>query len=139
MQAALRLLRSRDRTEAEIQEALASKGFPTEQVEQVLKTLKMARYVDDARIAERAVELATREHKGAGRVESDLQSRGAAQEAIDLAISSATNKDELAELAFWKTRKPGDTPGRAAARLARRGFDEDTVRAVIERHFPEFD
>lgn len=139
MQAALRLLRSRDRTESELRTALLAKGFAEDQVDQALKTLKLARYVDDARIAERAVELASQDRTSAALIETKLRARGAGEEAIDHALANAPDQAELAEAAFWSARKPGDTPARAAARLARKGFDEDTVRAVIERHFPEFD
>jgi regulatory protein len=139
MQAALRLLRLRDRTEAELSEALAAKGFGEPELAQVLKTLRVARYVDDARIAERAVELAGRDSKGKALVEASLVKRGTSEEAIDAALEKLADETDLAESAFEKARKPDDTPARAAARLARKGFDEDTIRTIIERHFPEFD
>ena len=140
MQAALRLLRSRDRTEAELSDALSAKGFADPELGLVLQSLKAARYVDDVRIAERAVELATKQDpKGHLLVEQSLRDRGTDDEAISAALVQLDNETELAEAAFEKQRKPGDTPARAAARLARKGFDEDTVRTVIERHFPEFD
>lgn len=139
MQAALRLLRLRDRTEAELSDALSAKGFAEPELGHVLKTLRVARYVDDVRVAERAVELADRDPKGKALIEAGLASRGMSEEAIEAALEKLTDEADLAEAAFEKHRRPGDTPARAAARLARKGFDEDTVRMVIERHFPEFD
>ena len=140
MQAALRLLRLRDRTEAELTAALSNKGFGDEAVGLVLKTLRDSHYVDDGRIAERAVEIANkRDPKGRLLIEEGLKQRGASEDAISAALVQITDELQMAEDAFEKHRKPGDTPTRAAARLARKGFDEDTVRTVIERHFPEFD
>ena len=140
MQAALRLLRARDRTEAEVRDSLSTKGFNEPEIGLVLSTLRVARYVDDARVAQRAVELASLEDpKGRLLLEGALKARGAQDAVIQEALANLANEDDLAEAAFQKCRKPGDTPARAAARLARKGFDEDTVRAVVERHFPEFD
>jgi regulatory protein len=138
MQAALRLLRSRDRTEAEIRTALSAKGFEDAEIGLVLVALTKYRYVDDSRVAERTVERASRDQSGRLLVEHKLSLRGVAEEEIVRALASLPEETDLAEEAFWKSRKPGDTPARAAARLARKGFDEDTVRTVIERHFPEF-
>lgn len=139
MQAALRLLRSRDRTEAEIRTALSTKGFEDAEIGLVLVELTKYRYVDDSRVAERTTEKAVRDQSGRLLVEHMLSLRGVPEEEIERALASLPLETDLAEQAFWKNRKPGDTPARAAARLARKGFDEDTIRSVIERHFPEFD
>lgn len=139
MQAALRLLRTRDRTEAELRLSLSTKGFKEPEVGLVLKSLEEARYVDDKRVAEREVEKAVLEASGHLLVEHKLQQRGVEEGRIDDALSNLPDQLALAEQAFWKNRKPGDTPARAAGRLARKGFDEDTIQAVVERHFPEFD
>jgi regulatory protein len=139
MQAALRLLRARDRTEAELRLSLLTKGFKEPEVGLVLKTLAEARYVDDRRVAERVVEKSVLEASGHLLVEHRLRERGVGPDEAEGALGSLPDQAELAERAFWKLRKPGDTPARAASRLERKGFDEETVRAVIERHFPEFD
>lgn len=139
MQATLRLLRSRDRTEAEIRTALLTKGFDDAEIGLVLSELAKYRYVDDSRVAERAVEKAARDQSGRLLVEHKLSLRGVSEDEIEKALADLPAETDLAEEAFWKHRKPGDTPARAAARLARKGFDEDTVRTIIERHFPEFD
>jgi SOS response regulatory protein OraA/RecX len=140
MEAALRQLRGRDRTESEVRQALGAKGFDQATIGLVLKTLAERRYVDDGRVAQRAVEVASKARpKGRELVEHELRARGIDEAEIERALAQAADDVELAESLFERHRKPGDSPARAAARLARQGFDEDTVRTVIERHFPEFD
>jgi regulatory protein len=139
MQAALRMLRLRDRTEAELAQALTTRGFGEPELGLVLQTLRESRYVDDERIAERTVELSASDPKGRALLEQWLRSRGTDDGVVDQALEALADETTLAEASFEHHRKPGDTPARAAARLARKGFDEDTIRAVIERHFPEFD
>jgi SOS response regulatory protein OraA/RecX len=105
----------------------------------VVDALLKLHYVNDARVAERAVERAAQNRDGRLLVEHRLTLRGVGQDEIDRALGSLPSEVDQAEAAFWSQRKPGDTPARAAARLARKGFDEDTVRTVIERHFPELE
>ena len=138
MQAALRLLHLRDRTEAELAQALSTKGLMEPELGLVLRTLRELRYLDDERIASRAVERG--QLKGRALIEYELQQRGTEPEVTARATGALSETEtERAEAIFQQTRKPLDTPAKAAARLARKGFDEDIVRTVIERHFPEFD
>ena len=118
MQAALRLLRSRDRTEAEIRTALLSKGFEDAEIGLVLSELAKYCYIDDTRVAERAVEKAARDQSGRLLVEHKLTLRGVPEDEIEKALADMPDETELAEESFWKHRKPGDTPARAAARLS---------------------
>jgi regulatory protein len=132
LQEALRLLRARDRTESEVRDRLLTKGFDEGDVGLVVKSLRDRRYLDDERVAMRAAELAGKGRpKGRRRLEAELLGRGAEESAIEKALGSLGDQLESA-LTALKLR-PAKTPERDAAYLARLGFDEETVRAAIER------
>ncbi|HXH61837.1 MAG TPA: regulatory protein RecX [Fimbriimonadaceae bacterium] len=138
MRSALRLLRSRDRTEAEVRAHLASRGFTEEESGLVLASLKRSRFVDDARVADRAVEAAQGKRvKGRLLVEHELKVRGVEESAVEDALGAIPSGSEAdrAESALRKRLKPGDTRQKSAGFLVRRGFDEDTVQEAIERVF----
>ena len=84
MRAALRLLRHRDRTEHEIREKLAQKGFGEPETDLALVTLQSSGYVDDARVADRAAEMAlARRPAGRLRLERELRARGTSEDDIE--------------------------------------------------------
>lgn len=137
MQAALRRLRTRDRTEAELRQHLSNKGFGEPEVGLVLKSLTDQRYLDDDRLAKRAVEVAKDKPKGRLLIEHELAARGAHEEAVEGAIADLGDELQSA-LNALNSRKP-DTPAKGAAFLQRRGFEEDTVRTALERVYGELD
>lgn len=136
LRTALRLLRHRDRTEEEVRRRLESKGTAEGVLELVLTTLKGARYLDDARLADRAAELARTDRPiGRLRLESELRGRGTDEESIDTALEPFDDvaEAERAEALLRSRLKPDDPVRKSAAYLARRGFDDEVVRTVIER------
>ena len=126
---ALRALRFRDRTAAELDARLDERGVTADERDEALETLARAGYVDDRRVARaRAATLAER---GAGDalIRADLSGRGVAPELVEEAIGTLAPERARAEQVLAR-RGPGSKTVRY---LASRGFDEDTLEAVAAR------
>ncbi|MBA3347845.1 MAG: RecX family transcriptional regulator [Actinobacteria bacterium] len=129
VEAAVRALRLRDRSAAEIDERLQARGVEPDERREVLGTLERVGYLDDVRYAEmRAATLAAR---GAGDalILDDLERRGLAAETIAAAIELLEPERERAELIVLARGATATT----ARYLASRGFDEDVVAAAVAR------
>jgi regulatory protein len=124
---ALRALRPRDRSRAEIEQRLAARGATRAECCATLETLERTGLVDDERFAvSRAAALASR---GAGDalVHADLEHLGVSRALIEGAIASLEPERQRAD-AIVRRRGAGI---RTAAYLSRRGFSGDTVESVI--------
>jgi regulatory protein len=125
--AAIRLLRHRDRSTAELEARLAQRGVGDAEREHALETLERIGYVDDERFARsRAEQLAAR---GAGDalIRHDLEGRGVGAEQIEAAVGSLAPERERAA-AIVERR------GRSAATvryLAGKGFDADALEGIV--------
>jgi SOS response regulatory protein OraA/RecX len=129
VQAALRLLRHRDRSVAQVDRELQARGFEDDARAEALATLGRTGIVDDTRFAElRATTLAER---GAGNalIAHDLTGAGIAPDAVDGAIAALESEQERARRAV---QRRGATP-KTARYLAGKGFSEDVVREVVAR------
>jgi regulatory protein len=127
LEQALRTLRLRERSAAEVDRQLATRGVEEPDRRQALETLARTGLVDDRRYAElRASSLAER---GAGDqlVRYELERAGVATDLVDEAI--ATLPRELERAAGIVARRGASA--RTARHLAGKGFAEDVIRAVI--------
>lgn len=124
---AARALRHRDRSRAQVAERLARAGVDGAARDEALDTLERVGYVDDVRYAaNRAAALAERGH-GDAAVRHDLEAAGVPPHAADDALSAlAPEADRARAIAAREGRTP-----RTAARLARRGFTEESVEAAV--------
>lgn len=117
---ALRALRHRDRSTAELDARLARRGVSDPEREQALETLARIGYLDDERVARtRAEQLAAR-GSGDALIRHDLEGRGIAADQVAAV---------LAEL------EP--EPTRAARIVTRRGRSVKTARYLTSRGFGE--
>ena len=135
MRTALRLLRGRDLTEAEIFTRLLTKGFGEIESKAVVSSLLRQGYVSDARIVDRAVEKAVSDRPtGRLRLEMELKARGAKDAAIEHALVSVSPEQEraIAEREVRRIQSKGGSVSKAGTFLARRGFDTDTIETVLE-------
>lgn len=142
MEVAFRYLKGAEKTEAELRSHLVLKGVTPANVDRVAEYCLLKGYVDDARVAERAVELArTRVQVGKIKVGEALARRGVAEETILAALSTYSEEQELDSATAVLKRKlsPGDKPDKAARTLAAKGFSEDTVWAALEKCFPDLE
>jgi len=127
LEVALRALRVRDRSVAELERRLTERGFSPEERADALAALERAGLVDDARFAAaRARALAER---GAG----DALIRHALREAgvpADLAEEALRDLEPEAERARRVAARRGSGP-RTARYLRGKGFSEEAAAAVV--------
>ena len=129
VEAAVRALRLRDRSAAELDERVRARGIEPDDRREVLGTLERSGYVDDVRYAEtRAATLAER-GSGDALIRDDLERRGIAVETIAAAVASLEPERERAERIV---RHRGAT-AKTARYLAAKGFDEEVAMAAVAR------
>ena len=146
-EAALRLLAVRPRSAAELARRLRMKGYAPEIGEEVIGRLRELGMIDDAAFAGTLVRDRVRlRPQGARRLASELRQKGVDDETARAAIrqtmeGESTSERELARRAAEKWHPRADEePARARRRLhgflARRGFDGETIRDVVDERLP---
>ena len=124
---ALRALRHRDRSTAELDARLAQRGVDAEEREQALETLARIGYLDDERFARtRAGQLAAR-GCGDALIRHDLEGRGIASEQIEAVLTYVEPEHERAAR-IVERRGPGP---KTARYLVARGFGVDALEVVV--------
>jgi SOS response regulatory protein OraA/RecX len=124
---ALRALRHRDRSAAEVDRYLESRGVGDDDRKTALETLTRTDLVDDRRYAERrALTLADR---GAGNalIRHELACAGLDPDIVDVALGSLSPERERAEAIVARR---GASP-KTARYLAGKGFSYDVVESFI--------
>ncbi len=138
----LYLLKSRDRTEAEIRKKLKDGYYPREAVEYAVEFLKEYRFVDDDRYARNYIRTYSGK-RSRRQLEFELGNKGISREAVrDLLEECPVREEEqirryLKRKGFQKGETPPAQQAKMAAALARKGFSYDTVREVMEVSFTE--
>lgn len=140
------LLEYRQRTESEVRQYLRKHGFDETVIQDTLEQLKKVGLLDDARFAENWVENRTsfrpRSRKA---LTVELRRKGIGDEAIGAALQILTPEQE-ADLALQAARKQNRKlasldwnayRNRLGSHLARRGFDYETIRSVVEQTWQE--
>ena len=122
---ALRALRYRDRSAAELDARLERRGVGEAEREQALETLERIGYVDDERFARtRAEQLADR-GSGDALIRHDLEGRGLAAELVEAALAALEPERERAA-GSWSgaaaaSRPRATSPRAGSARTRSRG------------------
>lgn len=126
---ALRALRHRDRSTAELDARLAKRGVGPAEREEALETLERIGYVDDERFARtRAEQLAAR-GSGDALIRHDLEGRGIAVEHVEAAIADLEPERERAARITERRGRSVKT----ARYLASRGFGPDALEGAVAR------
>ncbi len=127
LEQALRALRFRDRSAAELETRLEQRGVAAAEREQALATLERIGYVDDERFARtRAEQLAAR-GSGDALIRYDLEGRGLAAEHVETALAALNpERERAAEIAERRGRTV-----KTARYLASRGFDADALEGIV--------
>jgi regulatory protein len=124
---AVKALSRRDHSAASLRAKLERAGVSSEAQAEALETLERAGYIDDARFATaRAEQLAARGY-GDEWIRADLERQGVAAEAVAEALTGLDSEAERAR-EEWEQLAGGVA---AARTLARRGFAEDTLEALL--------
>lgn len=127
VETALRALRHRDRSSAELDARLSRAGVGEAARREALESLERIGYVDDERVArQRAEELAAR---GAGDllIRHDLEGRGLDSETVEGALALLEPERERAARIV---ERRGGGP-RTARYLASKGFGQDALEATV--------
>ena len=127
VQAALRLLRHRDRSAAQVERELAARGVDRDSCERALETLRRTGLVDDARFAERRASALAGRGAGDALIRHDLAAAGVSGEVVEEAVASLGGEDERAARVVARR---GAGP-KTARYLAGKGFSHDVIQAVV--------
>ena len=139
--AALRLLKFRPRSEAELKSRLSEKGFDEAAVQAVVEDLRRVGLIGDARFARYfAAQQISSKPVGRRLLLNRLRSKGVDPQLAEVAVQAATEgKEDLErarEAASHRTAALKGLPRQTAQRrlfgyLSRRGFSGDVVYKVV--------
>lgn len=140
MRLALYYLEKRGRTEKELREKLARKDVPPQEIEAVMAKLNQLGYIDDAKFTAN-FQRSRNEYKPTGvrRLRQELYLKGVPKEIIATVASEIEAEVELATAAAqtrlrqYSNLEPSVFKRRMMAFLARRGFDYNVIKQVLER------
>lgn len=134
---AMSLLKYMDRTEWQLRDKLAAKGFSEEAVEGAVDYVKSFHYLDDYRYAVHFVELHY-EQRSRQRMRRDLYQRHVPEEYIDLALESICENDDVALQEALRKITKGETEysyeekQKIAGKLYRKGFRLGDIKRVLD-------
>jgi regulatory protein len=115
---------------AELERKLRLRGCSSEEVAQALDRVRELGYVNDAEFAASLVRWREAE-RGRAAIAAELFEKGRSREVADGALAGLTFEAQVNTARRIASRSPGTDPRRIAARLQRRGFDLDTIRAAL--------
>jgi regulatory protein len=145
--AAIRILRYRFNSTAELRRKLAAKDFERDTIQETVLRLTKEKWLDDRRFSEAFVRTRMRKGVGSGRIRRELMAAGVADDAARDAMTA--NRDDDAERgaaaalaskrASQLVRRRGpdylrSPAGRSAlqAYLARQGFERALINEVVK-------
>ncbi|HEX5468830.1 MAG TPA: RecX family transcriptional regulator [Gaiellaceae bacterium] len=127
LDAATRALRSRPLSERRLRERLRGRGIPATAEGAAVTTLAEAGYVDDGRLARgRAVALAERGW-GDAAIAARLAGEGLGAADVEAALAELEPERARAE----RLASACESPRKTWSLLARRGFDAETIEALV--------
>ena len=134
---AVRYLARFDRTAAQVERFLTSKGASSTQTKRVVSRLSALRYLDDRAYATRWVEtMMARRPTGREGLKSGLLTKGLSETLVDEVIGEAlqdVDEETLARRALQRRRRNSHRlrPRQTASFLRQRGFAEETIERII--------
>jgi regulatory protein len=133
---ALDLLAARPHFRRQLQDKLAKRGFPEEEIEAALDRLEAEGYLKDARTArDFLAHRRERVAEGPARLRMELLKRGCPPEVAEEALAGLPEEDDLeaAQEAArrWRARGRQD-PAALARHLARKGFSPRAIVTVLK-------
>lgn len=142
LEAGLRLLGVRPRSEAELQQRLRRKGFPESVIQEALARLRRLGYVDDQAFAEGWVaQRQATNPRGAAALRQELRSKGVSPELIKEVVIEDPEREFAAARALVRKHQQRlqrvdakTAQRRLAGLLQRRGFSWSVIRAVLREY-----
>ena len=138
---AVRYLARWDRTVAQVEQFLLSKGASAAQTKQTISRLSDLRYLDDRAYAGRWLESRlTRQAMGRERLLAELQAKGIGEAVAEAAVQEALreiDEETLARRALnaWQRKGRRVTALQAVRLLRQWGFEEETIERTIRARF----
>jgi SOS response regulatory protein OraA/RecX len=124
---ALKLLKARDRFESEVRGNLTAASSPTSEIDEAISALRALGFLNDERLAvATALRLSRQKLWPKERIRIHLEELGAPTGA------ALADLPEDLEVAQRLAKKRGRTGAALARSLSSAGFDEETVRAIVE-------
>lgn len=134
---AMSLLKYMDRTEWQLRDKLAAKGFSEEAVDGAIDYVKSFHYLDDYRYAVHFVEI-HQEQRSRQRMRQDLYQKHVPEEYIDLALESVCENDDVALQNALRKITKGETEfsyeekQKIAGKLYRKGFRLGDIKRMLD-------
>ena len=133
----MRALARSDRTKAQIERLLETKGASPAQIRAAVRRLISLRYLDDVAFAARwADRRLARMPMGRARLQDELLATGCPEHIVQATLQATYRKVSEQDLAMQVVALAGRTTStrmreRLARLLSQRGFDEDTIETVM--------
>jgi regulatory protein len=135
----LRLLSYRARSEKELKDRLEKKGFSSRSISPVMKSLKVAKLLDDAKLAEQLRRQAQETRLfGYGCAKAFMMKKGLPRDIVEatLEFDGAEELRNAQRLIDKKLKSLGDYPTADYRKklwnfLARRGYSHETIRDAL--------
>ena len=140
LQLAYRAVGRRERTVAELRTMLERKRVEPEAIEEAVRELIEAGFLDDARYAQRfAADKRELERWGSERIARELQRRGIPPDLVEAAVVDRSREAELeTALLVLAQRAPSVSDDRERDRawrlLVRRGYEVEVAYEAVRRH-----
>ncbi|MEK6586456.1 MAG: regulatory protein RecX [Nitrospirota bacterium] len=137
MPLAIRFLARCDRTVAQVEQFLRSKGALPGQIRHTIRRLSALHYLNDSAFAQRWVErrLVSRP-MGLARIKAELQAKGIDETVADRVTADVfreVGEEQMARRALNARQRHGSrlTPAQSVRLLRQRGFDEETIDRIV--------
>ncbi len=135
---AVRLIAVKDRTEKEMRDRLAQKGFGPDEIDETVEFLKNYKYIDDAEYARRyAADGVNLKGWGPGRIRTELLRRGISRETVDQTLEQMeADPREQIDLIMERRFSNSDLSNRNERNrifgyFARRGYNSHDIWGAI--------
>ncbi len=134
---ALRFLRLRDHSSAELARKLRQKGIDAALIAPLLEELTQKGYLNEARVAQALLERLQARGYGPMRIKAEMQKRGTPRELLDRLLQSAPPPDAAKIEALLASKRRGSLRepkerARLLAMLAIKGFSYHDCMPVLE-------
>ena len=135
-------LKIRNRSEKEIRTQLLKKKIPTEIIDQTIPYLKKLELINDRQFARDWIAMRLQKPMGRRRIFFELKEKGISEEILEeeiTAVPRQEKEEQIVEtlarrrLERYKNLDETKQKRRVFEYLARRGFEVDTVKKVVER------
>jgi Uncharacterized protein conserved in bacteria len=139
-QKVMALLKSMNRTEAELKSKLALAGYREAAIVEAIEYVKSYHYIDDSKYAASFIRL-KKQNKSRRQIIGELKQKGVSDEEIEEALTTEyDNEEEAIQREIQKKVKDVDSLSREekqklAAKLYRKGYGMDLIKSFVKLEY----